>query len=51
MEKLRERVKTLQEKLRQQKQKITEEGFDGPGTEKTVVEEIIKEDRVRLVTI
>ncbi|KAM7435378.1 hypothetical protein ABFA07_014699 [Porites harrisoni] len=50
LEKLRERVKTLQEKLRQQKQKSAEEGFDGPDTEKPVVEEIIKEDRATVVS-
>jgi len=48
LEKLREKVKTLQEKLKQQKQKSVEDGEDGPGIEKPVVEEIIKEDRVRL---
>ena len=50
-EKLRQKIKTLQERLKQQKQKTEEEGEDGPGTEKPVVEEVIREDRVRLNTL
>ena len=49
MEKLRDKVKVLQDKLKQQKAKSAEEGVDGHGTEKPVVEEVIKEDRVRLL--
>lgn len=48
---MREKVKTLQEKLRHQKQKSVEEDADGPGAEKPVVEEVIKEDRVRQLFI
>ena len=52
LEKLREKVKVLQEKLKQQKTKSsTEDGVDGPGAEKLVVEEVIKEDRVRVRTV
>ena len=48
LEKLREKVKTLQEKLKQQKQKTVEGAEEGTGTEKPVVEEVITQDRVRV---
>ena len=41
-------MKTLQEKIKQLKQKTVEESEEGPGAEKPIVEEVIKEDRVRL---
>ena len=44
-------MKTLQEKLKQQKQKTAEGGEEGTGTEKPVVEEIITQDRVSLITL
>lgn len=44
IENLREKVKSLQEKLKQERMKSTD--LDGPGTEKPVVEEVIREDRV-----
>ena len=51
LEKLREKVKTLQEKLKQQKQKTVEGGEEGTGTEKLVVEELITQDRVSVTTL
>jgi len=51
LEKLREKVKTLQEKLKQQKQKTVEGGEEGTGTEKPVVEEMITQDRVSVITL
>ena len=45
LDKLREKVETLQDKLKQKTKRDVEEG---PDTEKPVVEELIKEDRVRL---
>lgn len=50
LEKLRDKVKVLQDKLKQQKAKSAEEGVDGHGTEKPVVEEVIKEDRAAVVS-
>lgn len=44
IENLREKVKSLQEKLKQERKKSTD--LDGPGPEKPVVEEVIREDRV-----
>ena len=44
IENLREKVKSLQEKLKQERKKSAD--LDGPGTEKPVVEEVIREDRV-----
>lgn len=46
-EKLRERVKSLQEKIKQFKQKSSEDSEGGAGDDKPIVEEVIKEDRVR----
>ena len=51
VEKLREKVKTLQEKLKQQKQKIVAGDEEGTGTEKPVVEEMITQDRVSVITV
>lgn len=39
-------MKTLQDKIKQLKQKSVEDGDEGTGAEKPVVEEVIKEDRV-----
>lgn len=44
-------MKTLQQKLKQQKQKTVEGGEEGTGTEKPVVEEVIMQDRVSLITL
>lgn len=51
VEKLREKVKTLEEKLKQQKQKTVVGGEEGTGTEKPVVEEMITQDRVSIITV
>jgi len=47
IENLREKVKSLQEKLKQERKKSAD--LDGPGTEKPVVEEVIREDRAAVV--
>lgn len=51
VEKLREKVKTLQDKLTQQKQKNIAGDEEGTGTEKPVVEEMITQDRVSVMTV
>ena len=51
VEKLREKVKMLQEKLKQQKQKTVAGDEEGTGTEKPVVEEMITQDRVSIITM
>ncbi|PFX18289.1 Centrosomal protein of 290 kDa [Stylophora pistillata] len=49
-EKLRERVKSLQGKIKQIKQKSSEDSEGGAGDDKPIVEEVIKEDRVAVVS-
>ena len=44
-------MKTLQEKLNQQKQKTVVGGEEGTGIEKPVVEEMITQDRVSVITL